>query len=104
VSVFASDGTFVLSDAVDIYGAVGVTLLDSASYVALGTVDEIFSVVALNISGAKPGDELFLRFNNYKAVSGADPGPVLDNVRIIPEPSTMILVGLSALLLRKRLA
>lgn len=107
VSVYASDGTFVPGEAVDIYGAAGVTLLDSASYdyVALGTDGEIFPVVvALDISGANAGDELFLRFNNYLAVTGADPWPVLDNVQIIPEPATLVLLGLGGLLLRKRQA
>jgi hypothetical protein len=106
VSVFASNGSFVPDDTIDIYGAAGVTLLDSASYdhVALGTDGEIFPVVvALNISGANVGDKIFLRFNNYLPEAGADPWPVLDNVRIVPEPATTMLLGLGALaLLRKR--
>lgn len=101
VSVLASDGSFVANDANDVLGAAGVTLLDSASYdyVALGTDGEIFPVVVtLDLSGANVGDEIFLRFNNYLPVAGADPWPVLDNV-LIPEPSTFALGGLGLALL-----
>ena len=101
VSVFASDGSFVADDSVDVYGAAGITLLDQASYdhVALGTDGEIWSEVAtLDLSGASVGDEIFLRFNNYLPEAGADPWPVLDNV-LIPEPSTFALGGLGLALL-----
>jgi hypothetical protein len=86
VSVLASDGSFVASDGNDVLGAEGVTLLDSASYshVSEGTDGEIFPVVvALDLSGANEGDEIFLRFNNYLPEAGADPWPILDNVKII---------------------
>lgn len=105
VSVLASNGTFIAGDAVDVYGAAGVTVLDSASYnhVALDINGEIFPVVAtLDLLGANAGDELFLRFNNYLPQAGADPWPVLDNVQIVPEPTTMLLLGLGGLLIRKR--
>ncbi len=105
VAAFASDGTFIADDLLDVRGAAGVTLLDSASYdyIALGTDGEIFPVVVtLDLSGANAGDEIFLRFNNYLPEVGADPWPVLDNVHIVPEPATLALLGLGGLLMRKR--
>ncbi|MBN1127179.1 MAG: PEP-CTERM sorting domain-containing protein [Sedimentisphaerales bacterium] len=103
ISVLASDGSFVADDAIDVYGAAGVSLLDSASYdhVALGTDGEIFPVeVTLDLSGANAGDEIFLRFNSYMP-EGGDPWPILDNISIVPEPATLVLLGLGGLLLRK---
>ncbi len=88
VAVYASDGTTVPGDDVDINGAAGITLLDSASYshVAEGTDGEVFPVVVtLDLSGANEGDEIFLRFNNYLPEAGADPWPILDNVQILPD-------------------
>jgi len=90
IAAYASDGTTDPNDDVDINGAEGVTLLDSASYshVAEGTDGEIFPVVVtLDLSGANAGDEIFLRFNNYMPEAGADPWPVLDNVQITSEPA-----------------
>ncbi|MBP8606428.1 MAG: PEP-CTERM sorting domain-containing protein [Phycisphaerae bacterium] len=109
VSVWATDGTFVPSDAVDIRGAAGAKLLDSASYDhvragAYGTYGEIWNQeVTLNLSGAAAGNEIFLRFNNYKATADADPWPVLDNITVIPEPATMVLLGVGSVLLRRRM-
>ena len=105
IAAYASDGTFVADDLVDVRGAAGVTLLDYASYdhVALGTDGEIWTVqVTLDLSGANVGDEIFLRFNNYLPVAGADPWPVLDDVQIVPEPATLALLGLGGLLLRRK--
>lgn len=112
VSIYESDGSFVAGDNVNINGASGVTLLDSASISLLKTAGPanklvLNQTVNLNVS-SQTGGELFLRFNNWDA--GADsPWLMLDNVQIanvapVPEPSSSILggLGLAALLVFRR--
>ncbi len=102
VSIYESDGTFVAADNADIDGAAGVTLIDSVS--VLNTLDPGATTaesVTLDLSTAGSG-ELFLRFVNYAGVTG-EPWTAIDNVAIVPEPATMILLGLGGLLVgRKR--
>ena len=96
VAVYAYDGLggFNAADDVDLYGATGITLLDSASY-AMTTVggSQIDSVLAtLDLTGAGT-QELFLRFNNYAPAGNAGDGgvwPILDNVEFNWESPILI--------------
>jgi hypothetical protein len=101
VSIYKTDGTFVGADGTDIVGAAGVTLVDSVSVmnnVASGAY--ITQNVTLDLSNAGSG-ELFLRFVNYAGTVG-EPWTAIDNVSIVPEPATMLLLGLGGLLLKRR--
>jgi hypothetical protein len=99
VSLYAGNGVFVGGDNVDIRAA-GLTLLDTASYTTPASPGGgvMFTDIATLNVGVSAGTELFLMFD-----SGAE-WPVIDNIQIVPEPATMVLVGLGALLLRKRQA
>lgn len=83
VSVYQSDGTFVGADNVDIDGAAGVTLIDSASVTsgALAAGEEVRLSVTLNLSEANVSDALFLRFVNFSTGSG-EPWVAIDNVTL----------------------
>ena len=98
VSVYEKTGSFTAGDNTDINGAVGVTLLDSASVTlmastATGTTPKLTIGQSITLSAiSQSGGELFLRFNNWDAGNDA-PWLMLDNVAIstvtaVPEPST----------------
>lgn len=106
VGIYAYDGVgaFVAGDDTDVRGGVGVTLLDSISYSRLssGSGPDVDSVVAvLDISGAGT-QELFLRFNNFSGSAGGQSWPALDNIAVVPEPTTALLGAFGMLFLLRR--
>jgi hypothetical protein len=91
-----------LGDDLDI--AAAIVVLDSATYThtAAGTDGEMWTqYITLSLLGSSAGDEIFLRFNSY-LTEGGEPWPVLDNVQIVPEPATMVLLGFGSLALLRR--
>jgi hypothetical protein len=108
MSILQSDGTFVPAENTDILGAAGTTLIDQLTQTQLAVpISGIFNEVwTFDLSSATSGQELFLRVNNV------DPSPdqawvFVDNIVVIPEPTTfslMALVGAGLLLMRRRSA
>ena len=108
VGIYAYDGVgaFTAADGTDVRGGAGVTLLDSATF----TIDPsiaggmmVTNVVANLDLSAAGSQELFLRFNGYLPGT-TESWPTLDNVRIVPEPASLTLMGLvgACLVLRRR--
>jgi hypothetical protein len=95
----------------DIAGAAGVNLISTVS-LSTGnlSVNQVVSELAtLSLATANSTDPLYLRFVNFSptsaaAGSGTAPWAAIDNVTIVPEPSTLALCGLGglALLFRRR--
>ena len=103
VGIYAHDGigAFTPDDETDVRGAAGVTLLDSLSYSrsTSGSGPDVDNVVAtLDISGAGT-QELFLRFNNFSGSIASECWPALDNISIVPEPTSLVLLSLASLAL-----
>lgn len=107
IGIYAYDGvgTFAAADNTDVRGADGVTLLDSVTFTMTSTgIDDLIESVSalLNISAA--GDqELFLRINGYTAGS-TESWPAVDNVSIVPEPCTLLLMAAGGIMMRRKIS
>lgn len=88
----------------DIDGAAGITFIGSsdATEVLLPGTTATKSV-SVDISSANTTGDLFLRINNFDNGEG-DPWAAVDNLSIVPEPSSVALsgLGLVGLLVRRR--
>lgn len=104
LSVYQSS-SFVGADNTDIAGAGGVTLIDTVNLTSGSlTAGQVVTVqTALNLTTANATDPLFLRLVNFSTGVG-EPWAAIDNLSIVPEPSTIALIGLGglAMLLRRR--
>ncbi len=92
---------FTPGDNADIAG--GLQLIDSVSQTsgALLPGEEVTLTATFDLTSANATDDLYLRFSNYATATG-DPWASIDNVKIIPEPATMVLLGLGSLALLRR--
>ncbi len=79
------------------------TLIDSFSLTtgALAAGEYLTLTGTLDLSSANDTDELYLYINNFATETG-EPWTAIDNVQIIPEPATMVLLGLGSLALLRR--
>jgi hypothetical protein len=106
-SLYQSDGSFSGADNANIVGAVGVTLIDSFS-VTTGDIAAGAMVPgltgSLDLATANTTGELFLHITNFAAGTG-EPWAAVDNLVVVPEPSTALLggIGVLALLRRRRI-
>ena len=114
LSVYSVDGTYAGgANNTDIDGATGATLVDS---VTLGPVDIasgamlLGQTASLDISGTS-GSELILRLENvpgstYVPGDGSStaggPWVAVDNISIVPEPASLVLIGLGGLAMLRR--
>jgi hypothetical protein len=92
-------GAFAGADGTDIAGA-GLTLIASGVTPIVNDLDLHSFSEALDLSGATVGQDLWLRLGNVDNNSAGDWVSV-DNITI-PEPATMLLLGLGGLLLRRK--
>ena len=82
VAIYESDGTFTPEDNVDIDGAAGITLIDSASVLStLESGTQTTQSVTLDLTSTGSG-ELFIRFINY-AGENDSPWTAIDNVELV---------------------
>lgn len=90
-------GTFVAGNNVDVEGALSLVGSFSLEIVTSGAIIYNDSVT-FDLSGVGAGNQLYLRFNNYNPVSDTNSNwTYLDNVQVVPEPATLVLLGLGSL-------
>ena len=96
ISIFQSD-SFVGANDVDVATS-GATLIDSAVVTTgdLNPGDSVLRSATLNLASANLTDPLFLHFDMAGEWIG------MDNVQIVPEPSTFAIVGLGLAVLAVR--
>lgn len=107
-SAYIITGGFVPGQNLDINGAAGVTLLDTAeiSALAVGTgANAGPASLDLDISGAG-GQTIYLRVSNFTPTTNANDNGYLwvDNISVaaVPEPSGVLLLGMAGLVVMKR--